>query len=75
MNRSEFQKALEKVYGSALGLSLAQDLYLPQVRATAQEALDADVKPLEVWKALTEETGREDETWAHRQPVHRKRNS
>lgn len=69
MKRSEFSAALEKVYGPALGQSYAQDLYLPTLRATAQEALEAGREPLEVWRALTEETSVPEEAWAHRRPL------
>lgn len=71
MNRSEFANALEKVYGSALGHSLASDLYLPMVRGTAFDALDAGIEPLEVWRALTSETDMAEEAWAHRKPQRR----
>lgn len=71
MNRSEFTDALEKVYGPALGHSLIGDLYLPSLRATALDALDAGADPKDVWQALTEETDMQDEAWAHRKPLHR----
>ena len=69
MKRSEFNAALEKVYGPSLGQSYAQDLYLPPLRATAQEALEAGREPLEGWRALTEETDTSEEAWAHRRPL------
>ena len=56
MKHSEFWKAVETVYGSAYGSSLAQDLVVPGLRATCAEALDAGVPPREVWHALCDET-------------------
>lgn len=74
MNRSEFWKALEKVFGPALGHSIAQDLYLPRVGNTATAALAEGVPPMEVWKALAEETEMDEAArWVHRRPA--KRNS
>lgn len=73
MKRSEFDKALEQVFGPALGLSLAQDLYLPRFRGTAREALDAGQKPDAVWEALVLETGVDESArWVHRQPLRRR---
>lgn len=70
MKRSEFDKALEQVFGPALGLSLAQDLYLPLFRGTAQEALEAGHKPDQVWEALILESGADPEArWIHRRPI------
>lgn len=69
MKLSEFWDALEAVYGPALGRSLVVDLHLPEVGATAREALDAGVDPDTVWVALVEETGKGEEArWAHRRP-------
>ncbi|MCI1641235.1 MAG: DUF3046 domain-containing protein [Actinomyces sp.] len=70
MTLSEFWDALERVFGSVLGRSLVADLYLPGLRATAQEALDAGRAPDEVWEALVRESGRGEEArWAHRRPL------
>jgi len=66
---SEFWDALDRVYGPALGRSLVADLYLGDLRATAQEALDAGRAPDQVWVALVTETDRGEEArWAHRRP-------
>lgn len=45
MKHSEFWRAVETVYGSAYGRSLAQDLVLPGLRSTCVEALDAGIPP------------------------------
>ena len=57
MKHSEFWKAVDTVYGSAYGSSLAQDLVVPGLRATCAEALDAGVPPREVWHALCDDAG------------------
>lgn len=56
MNHSEFWAALEEVFGSAYGRSLAQDLVLPGLGTTCVEALDSGVAPRDVWHALCDET-------------------
>ena len=67
MKNSEFWNALEAVYGPSLGRSLVVDLYLPPLRATSVEALEAGVEPELVWSALVEETGAGEEArWVHR---------
>ncbi len=72
MKESEFKEALEQVFGSALGHSLAQDLYLPHLSATAVEALAAGVDPVAVWRELVAESGAPEEAlWAHRRPQRR----
>lgn len=69
MKRSEFWDALEAVYGPTLGRSLVVDLYLPSLRMTASEAMDAGQDPDRVWVALIEETGRDEAArWIHRMP-------
>ena len=40
MNKSEFWNALEQVFGTALGRSLAHDLHLSKLGETAEEALE-----------------------------------
>ena len=70
MKHSEFDKALEQVFGPALGLSLAQDLYLPALRATASEALAQGCDPDSVWQALVAESGVDESArWVHRRPL------
>ena len=72
MTESEFWDALEKVFGSALGRSLASDLHLPALGGTASEALAAGAKPIEVWNELVDASGRgEDARWVHRRPARR----
>ena len=56
VKHSEFWRAVETVYGSVHGRSLAQDLVLPGLGATCVEALAAGVPPREVWHALCDET-------------------
>lgn len=69
MKQSEFWQALEQVFGSALGLSLVHDLYLPSLQDTAARSLADGVKPEVVWAALVEETGTGEEArWIHRRP-------
>lgn len=68
LKQSEFRAALAATFGDALGPSYAQDVYLPGVGATAQQALEAGVEPLEVWHALCEALDRPEARWAHRQP-------
>ena len=42
VKHSEFWNAVETVFGSAYGRSLAQDLVLPGLGVTCVQALDAD---------------------------------
>lgn len=74
MTESEFWKSLEQVFGSALGHSLASDLYLASLSGTAREALAAGVKPDLVWVALVDEAGAGEEArWVHRRPIGKRR--
>ncbi|MDU0349249.1 DUF3046 domain-containing protein [Actinomyces sp. MRS3W] len=75
MKHSEFWRAVDTVFGSAYGRSLAQDLVLPGIGRTGVEALDAGVPPRDVWHALCDETDRSDaERWVFRDdPRRRKR--
>ncbi|WP_366180123.1 DUF3046 domain-containing protein [Actinomyces timonensis] len=67
MKHSEFWRALDEVFGSAYGRSLAQDLVLPPWSTTAVQALDAGEPPREVWDSLCQETERsEAERWVYR---------
>ena len=73
MKHSEFWKAVETVYGSAYGSSLAQDLVVPGLRATCAEALDAGVPPREVGHALCDETRVSDaDRWVFREDARRR---
>lgn len=68
MKHSEFWQALETVYGSAYGRSLAQDLVLPRIGQTSVDALAAGVAPRDVWHALCDETEvSEADRWVFRQ--------
>lgn len=68
MKHSEFWQALETVYGSAYGRSLAQDLVLPGIDQTSVDALAAGVAPRDVWHALCDETEvSEADRWVFRQ--------
>lgn len=70
MNKSEFWNALEQVFGTALGRSLAQDLHLSKLGCTAEDALEKGIKHDAIWHALIDETGMgEDARWVHRRPV------
>lgn len=74
MKQSEFWNALEQVFGSALGHSLAGDLYLPSLGSTALEALEEGIKPDAVWAALVDESGAPREArWIHRQAPKKRR--
>ncbi len=67
VKHSEFWGAVEAVFGSAYGRSLAQDLVLPELDATCVQALDRGVAPERVWALLCEETERSDaERWIFR---------
>ena len=70
MNKSEFWNALEQVFGTALGRSLAHDLHLSKLGETAEEALERGTKHDVIWHALIDETGMgEDARWVHRRAV------
>ena len=67
VKHSEFWGAVEAVFGSAYGRSLAQDLVLPELEATCVQALDDGVAPERVWALLCEETECSDaERWIFR---------
>lgn len=67
MNTSEFWHSLDAVFGSVLGRSLASDLYLPALGATATQAMEAGVDPDDVWAELVIESGAPEEArWFHR---------
>ena len=73
MKHSEFWRAVETVYGSAYGRSLAQELVLPGLRSTCVEALDAGIPPREVWQALCDETQVGDaDRWVFREDARRR---
>ncbi len=73
MRRSEFWEALELAFGPAPGHSLAADLYLLAVDATAVEALENGVDPERVWEALIEESGADPSLrWVHRRAKKRR---
>lgn len=55
MKHSEFWEALETVFGSSYGRSLAQDLVVPGLGLTCMEALETGVPPRDVWHALCDE--------------------
>ena len=64
---SEFWNAVEAVFGTAYGRSLAQDLVLPGLGVTCVQALDTGVAPERVWGLLCDETERsDDERWIFR---------
>ncbi len=72
MRQSEFWEALELAFGSAAGHSLASDLHLLKVDATARDALENGADPDVVWKALIEESGVDPSLrWVHRRPRRR----
>lgn len=67
MKHSEFWQAVETVHGAGLGRSLARDLVLSAIGATAEEALAQGVSPQLVWQALCDETGASPEQrWVYR---------
>ncbi len=67
VRRSEFWAAVDDVFGPTLGRSMAADLYLPSLGATAQAAIESGCDPDHVWAALVEETGRGPQVrWIHR---------
>ena len=60
MKNSEFTLALEEVFGSVFGNSLAQDLVLSPWGLSASAALAQGVDPREVWDRLCENAGQRD---------------
>ncbi|MBD3690267.1 DUF3046 domain-containing protein [Nanchangia anserum] len=70
MRSSEFTEVLEEVLGSAYGRSVAADLYLRELSATANEALERGEKPQLVWSALVRELDLDPRLeWLHRADV------
>lgn len=59
MTRSDFWLAVEDVFGSAYGRSLCQDLFLPTLGASAEQALAGGDTPQQVWQELLRETGKD----------------
>ncbi len=73
MKHSEFWRAVEEVFGAAYGRSLAQDLVLSGLGASAAQALEDGVAPRRVWDALCDETDRpESQRWVYRDGVRRR---
>ena len=67
MKHSEFWRAVDTVFGSAYGRSLARDLVLVGLGMTAEEALAAGERPVDVWNALCDDTDRsEADRWVYR---------
>ncbi len=52
MKHTEFWDVVGRVFPAEQAQSLVQDLVLVEFNATAQEALNAGVPPLLVWKAI-----------------------
>ncbi|CED91503.1 DUF3046 domain-containing protein [Actinomyces succiniciruminis] len=74
MKHSEFWRAVDTVFGSAYGRSLAQDLVLSGIGRTSAEALEAGVPPRDVWHALCDDTDRsEADRWVFRDDTRRHR--
>ncbi|RAX19355.1 MULTISPECIES: DUF3046 domain-containing protein [Actinomyces] len=74
MKHSEFWRAVDTVFGSAYGRSLAQDLVLSGIGRTSVEALEAGVPPRDVWHALCDDTDRsEADRWVFRDDPRRRR--
>ncbi|WP_067782460.1 DUF3046 domain-containing protein [Actinomyces vulturis] len=68
MKHSEFWNALDEVFGSAYGRSLAQDLVLSALGTTASEALDKGQSPRDVWHALADDMELSDaQRWVFRE--------
>lgn len=64
MKLSEFQRAVVDEFGSGYGQALLTDLVLAELGGrTAQEALNAGIRPREVWLALCRETGVPQSHW------------
>ena len=55
MRRSEFLRAVDDEFG-ARATTLMRDLVLPGIGRSAGEALDAGVRPRDIWIALCAET-------------------
>lgn len=75
MRHSEFWQCVDEVYGSAYGRSLALDLALPNLgNVTATQALQAGIKPQEVWRELVLESGIDPrEVWHYQEKPAKKR--
>jgi hypothetical protein len=75
MKNSEFTLALEEVFGSVFGNSLAQDLVLSPWELSASAALAQGVDPREVWDRLCDEMQvSETQRWVYRMdPKQRRR--
>ncbi|PHP52314.1 DUF3046 domain-containing protein [Actinomyces ruminis] len=74
MKHSEFWRAVDTVFGSAYGRSLAQDLVLSDIGRTSVQALDAGVPPRDVWHALCDDTDRsEADRWVFRDDARQRR--
>ena len=52
MKHSEFARAVDAEFGSAMGQALVRDLVLDVFNLTAAEALKAGNRPRDVWTAL-----------------------
>jgi hypothetical protein len=55
LRRSEFLRAADEEFGGRAS-ALLNDLVLPGIGRTAQNALDAGVPPRDIWLALCAET-------------------
>lgn len=76
MKHSEFWRAVDTVFGSAYGRSLAQDLVLSGIGRTSVQALEAGVPPRDVWHALCDDTDRsEADRWVFRDDARRRRDT
>ena len=75
MKNSEFTLALEEVFGSVFGNSLAQDLVHSPWGLSASAALAQGVDPREVWDRLCDEMQvSETQRWVYRMdPKQRRR--
>ena len=75
MKNSEFTLALEEVFGSVFGNSLAQDLVLSPWGLSASAASAQGVDPREVWDRLCDEMQvSETQRWVYRMdPKQRRR--
>lgn len=76
MKHSEFWRAVDTVFGSAYGRSLAQDLVLSGIGRTSVQALEAGVPPRDVWHALCDDTDRsEADRWVFRDDARQRRDT
>lgn len=74
MKHSEFWRAVETVYGSAYGRSLASDLVLPGLGMTCEQALEHGVAPRQVWDLLCDETDASAaDRWVYREDLRQSR--